>query len=40
MSIERRGVLGVAGWAVLALGALSLAAVPGDYEGPFCGPWG
>ncbi len=40
MSITAGGLLRAAAWAALALGALSLARLPGDYEGVFCGAWG
>jgi hypothetical protein len=40
MTATAGGLLRAGAWAALALGALSLARLPGDYEGVFCGAWG
>jgi hypothetical protein len=40
MSRTTSEVLRAAGWAVLAFGALSIARLPGEDQGEFCGVWG
>lgn len=40
MSRTTTDALRAAGWAVLAFGALSIARLPGEDQGDFCGVWG
>jgi hypothetical protein len=40
MSPSPRNLFRIALWGLATAAVLHLHYIPGDFEGPFCGPWG